>query len=333
MIFGRFAQMALLGAVLYAAPAGAEVADFYGIWANATADASGIARIVVAPEDGGRASIHLFGRCQPVECDWGTQQARTYSDAPGSSEVHSLAAEFDAGGAHRRIVLYVGIGHVLRFEEQADFTDGSARSNYAAIGGLAYAGDWSSAARLAATPPPTSGTAPQTVGSGGPSFLGFGPAAASGYVPAPGEDCRPFNPDQVRVGVVDGQWRLGDFSTRLVNFGPRQAEARSAMAILAFYHFDEQCFVGHTTMIYWKRAGQLPTLGMKGDDCAALDPGSVAVVQADGVWRVASHGATLLEYDDKADAERAVSVIRTYRLTRQCFLSRDVPGAQYWLAK
>jgi len=337
MAFGRFARIALLGAVLCAAPARAEIAEFYGIWTNAMPDASGISRIVIAPGEGGRASIHLFGRCEPVACDWGTQQARTYADNPGSSEVHSLAAEFDTGGAHRRIVLHIGVGHALRFEEQTDFTDGSARSNYATVGGLAYAGDWDSATRVAAVTAPGAAPAPPQVTTGGSatdsSFVGLGPAVASGYTPAAGEDCRPFNPDQVRVGVVDGQWRLGDFTTRLVSFGPRQAEARAAMAILGYYHLDEQCFVGRTTMVYWKRAGQIPSPGMKGDDCTALDPVAAKVIEADGNWRVVSGGTTLLEYNDKTDAQRALSVIQTYRLNRQCFFSRAESGAQYWLAR
>ncbi len=45
-------------------------------------------------------------------------------------------------------------------------------------------------------------------------------------------------------------------------------------------------------------------------------------------------GATLLDYgDDQASAERAVSVIQTYRLNRQCFFARPASQAQYWLSQ
>lgn len=356
MDFGRFARFAAVGLLLSTVPAAAQIAEFYGAWSNQQADASGIVRIVVTPGDGQRMSIHLFGRCQPRDCDWGVQPARGYTDDPGSQDIHSIAADFDAGGMRKRIVLRIAVGHALRFEVQTDFADGSPRSNYATSGVFAYAGDWNTAARVASVMPPpvasaTANTPPSAMASeaaapvpveipegtaassSGPSFLGIGPAVASGYIPAAGEDCRPFNPDQVRVGYVDGQWRLGDFANRLLTFGPQQQAARVAMSILAYYHFDEQCFVDRATMIYWKRAGQVPKPSMRGEDCTALDPAHVQVESDGDTWRVVSGGATLLEYDGQADAQRAASVIQTYKLNRQCFFARDASKAQYWLAQ
>lgn len=341
---------AILAAALSAGPAGADTADFLGTWRNSPADASGIARIVVSPLEGAKATIHLYGRCQPVECDWGTQPARAYADDPDSKDVRSLAADFDAGGVHRRVVLHMAVGHALRFEVQTDFPDGSGRNNYASGGAVAYAGDWrgeplgptgptTPVGPAGDAPPPVAVAAPPLAPSGGwfgsSSFVGLGPAVPAGYVPAAGEDCRPFDPAQIRVGYVEEQWRLGDFSHRLLSFGPHQGAARLALAMMAYYHFDEQCVVGHANaaMVYWKRAGQVPKPDMPGQDCVALDPANAKAVENDGAWRVVSGGATLLEYDDKDDAARALSVIQTYRLNRQCFFARPDSRAQYWLSQ
>ena len=339
-----------LAVVLSTTPAKAEVAEFYGVWSNGTADASGIARIVVSPGNGARATIHLFGRCRPADCDWGEKDARTYADDPGSKEIRSLVADFDTAGAHRRIVLRSAIGHALRFEVQTDFYDG--RQAFATTGVVAYAGDWNTAPRAASAPTlvatapanpsvaetlvpePTPQQAPSSGGwFSGPSLIGTGPSIASGYVPAAGEDCRPFNPDQVRAGYVEDQWRVGDFANRLLTFGPHQSAARLSLAILGYYHFDEECFVGHDTsaMLYWKRAGQVPNAGMHGEDCVAFT--GVKVVPGGDGWRVTAGDAVLLEYDEKSDAERAASVIATYRLNRQCFFSAAESRAQYWLSQ
>ena len=352
MGFGQFSGAFALALILAAVPASAEIADFYGVWSNAESDASGIARVVVTPGTGTEVNIHLFGRCRPADCDWGTERARAYADDPASSEVRSLAADFDAGGVHRRIVLHIAVGHALRFEVQTDFANRSAGNNFATGGAVAYAGDWSSGPRVAAAPPsptaapavgapaempaaPAPQPAPSSSWFGGTSFIGVGPAVPAGYVPAAGEDCRPFDPAQIRVGYVEEQWQLGDFSHRLLRFASHQSAARLALTMLAYYHFDEQCFVGHdsTSMIYWKRAGQVPKPDMPGQDCVAFDPAIAKAEQSGDGWRVAAGGNTLLQYDDKDDAGRALSVIQTYRLNRQCFFARPNSKAQYWLSQ
>lgn len=352
MALVRLAWLGALGLLLSAGPAAAEIADFYGIWSNNSPDASGIAKIIVTPGDGNRAEIHLFGRCQPTDCDWGVQRARVYSDNPSSFVVRSIAADFSGSGMYKRVVLRAAVGHILQFAVQTDFAQGSGRADYATNGIVAYAGDWNVAPRVAAAPPPATVATvaaptptvplpapvapPENVASNsGPSFFGVGTALASGYVPAAGEDCRPFDPKQVRTGLVDGHWRVGDFASKLLDFGPHQAAARTATAILDYYHFDEQCFVAHGSgaMLYWKRAGQVPNATLRGEDCTAVDPATVTATDNGDGWRVVSGGATLLEYDERGDAERAVSVIRTYKLSRQCFFARSDSKAQYWLAR
>jgi hypothetical protein len=87
-------------------------------------------------------------------------------------------------------------------------------------------------------------------------------------------------------------------------------------------------------MVYFKRAGLVPKSEMPNDDCDVLDPAAVKAVQSGGAWTVVASGRQLFDFDDdKAAADRAVSVIRTYKLTRQCFFARGHQKAQYWLAQ
>ncbi|HEY0105310.1 MAG TPA: hypothetical protein VGB91_04445, partial [Rhizomicrobium sp.] len=171
---------------------------------------------------------------------------------------------------------------------------------------------------------------------GGSSFLGLGPTKPRGYAPAAGEDCTPFNPEQTRVANTDGTWRLGDFAHHLANFQADRENALRAMALIGYYHFDEECFVTRETpaMLYWKRAGLIPKEGRPGEACIPIDPAAVKAEIRDGEWSVVAGFAILLDFgDDKTAAEHAVSVIRTYKLNRQCFAGPVTTALQYWLSQ
>ena len=366
MRFRAFAAAMLLAGA--AAPASAAGSDFLGIWTVTTADASGLSRLVITPGTGDKLNIHVYGRCQPRECDWGMHPARLYSIGPDSREVASIAADFDTGTAHKRVTLRPSVGRALRVDMQTDFPDGSGRVNYATSTPVEYGGAWNEAPRVAeapvapapvspnpsvsvpvappvavaaAEPPPVESAPPPSKPSddswfGGSGFIGIGPRVPAGYEPAPGEDCTPFNPTQVRASNTDGTWRLGDFSHRLANFGPSQERALRALAVLNVYHFDEECFVTREApaMLYWKRAGQIPKESVAGGVCIDLDPAAVKAQKNAEGWSVVSGMGALLDFgDDEKAAEQAASIIRTYKLNRQCFAGPPGTGMQYWLSQ
>ncbi len=356
---------------LPAVPASAASADFLGIWTVATADASGIARLVVTPGTGEKLNIHIYGRCEPRECDWGIHPARLYSLGPDVKDIASIAADFDTGTAHKRMTLRPSVGHALRIEVQTDFPESSGRMNFATSSAVVFAGEWNEAPRVAEAPaaaanpipgvpapspmappvaPPAMAAAePAPVESpplptkpaddswfGSSSFIGIGPRQPEGYEPAAGEDCTPFNPTQVRASNTDGTWRLGDFSHRLANFGPSQERALRALGVLNVYHFDEECFVTREApaMLYWKRAGLIPKESVGGEVCIGVDPAAVKAEKNAEGWSVVSGMGTLLDFaDDRDAAERAASIIKTYKLNRQCFAGPPGTGMQYWLSQ
>jgi hypothetical protein len=56
-----------------------------------------------------------------------------------------------------------------------------------------------------------------------------------------------FDPMSLSVEQVSGQWLLRDRLRALITFGNNEAEARRALAVLAYYHFDRVGYVGEPT--------------------------------------------------------------------------------------
>jgi hypothetical protein len=71
----------------------------------------------------------------------------------------------------------------------------------------------------------------------------------------PGEDCIGFNPDTLEIQLISGDWRIVDSSSILLNFDEKLDEAQTSLAILQFYRFNQQCFVGRPdpSMEYFRR--------------------------------------------------------------------------------
>lgn len=337
----RFGAAALLGAGLMAGTAFAEVSGFLGNWLNSASassgflgswmgsesDPSGIARLVVTQSGASHVKIHLFGRCKPTLCDWGAQLGRNHSADPGSDEVRSISADFNTGNAMRHLTLRPGPGGSLRFDVVTDFADNSGQHDYEASGTLsaapvATAGEGSPGAPLAAAG----------------AVLGA-PGTSGEPVAQPGEaveDCVAINPEDVYVAPSDRGWKVNDFNHTILSFGVNKVAAVRAEQVLNYYHFDEQCFIArpNAKMIYWRTAGQLPHAAMPGADCIGILPAKVQAQQIGDAWKVVEGDNALLDYgDDQTAAGQAASVIRTYRLNRQCFVARPDTTMVYWLSQ
>lgn len=88
---------------------------------------------------------------------------------------------------------------------------------------------------------------------------------------------------------------------------------------------------------------QTPAEGTRPESPPALDEDCIeygtdvmealTVEETNGVWTVTDGTMSLLSFDDRDDAERAVDVIQSYGFTWQCFLVRPDPGMMYWLAE
>ena len=331
---------AVLAACLTMSPAFADPSGFLGNWVNVPADnsglfsslvgskpdASGIVRVVVTPAGISRVHIQILGQCPSGVCDWGTQIGRPHSADPNSAEVLSITADFTTGSAQKRVTLRPGPGGNLRFDVTTDFTDGSGNHDFEISGRLTAA-----PAAIPLANASTAVTVPLAVPVANPTV---GTATSLSVVPA--EDCVAINPADVYVAPSDRGWKLSDYNHTILNFGTNKLAALKAQTALDYYHIDEQCFVvrPHARMIYWRSSGQVPRTAMPNQDCIDIHPTAVHAAQSDGVWKVMDDKTTVLDYgEDQAGAQLAVSVISSYRLTRQCFIARPDATMSYWLSQ
>lgn len=326
--FRQGSAVVLLAAGFAAAPAAADISGFLGSWFGPDhagllgswiggSDSGGIARVEVRPEGVDHVRIHLYGRCQPRDCDWGEALGHNHSDSPDSTEVRSVTAMFKDTDAERRLTLRKAAGKGLRYELVTDFTDHSGRHDYETSGTFLPAPTTASVA-VAGTAAVPSAAAPVT--------------SAADLA----EDCEAINPDDVYVAPSGRGWKVNDFNHTILDFHDNKVAAVKAAHVMAFYHFDEQCYVAspHPKMIYWRTGGQVPHDSMPGQDCKDVSFAAVTAVHMGDGWKVADGQNTLIDYgDDEAAAKLAASVIRTYHLSRQCFVARPDTTMVYWLAQ
>ncbi|MRR32894.1 hypothetical protein EG834_21755, partial [bacterium] len=81
-----------------------------------------------------------------------------------------------------------------------------------------------------------------------------------------GEHCVPFNPASATVAFVKNDWKIVDGDHWLLSFGPNQAEAREALAIIKKYNFNSSCSVGkpNPSFTYMKASGSAPISAVTG---------------------------------------------------------------------
>jgi uncharacterized protein YkwD len=69
------------------------------------------------------------------------------------------------------------------------------------------------------------------------------------------------------------------------------------------------------------------------EDCIPFDPNRATVQRASGRWKIAVGNMWLLDFgNSRSEADQALSIIRHYRMDRQCFVGRPDPSLTYYLA-
>ena len=123
---------ALLLLLITATCSSASIDQFAGSWNNVDPNTGGITKIEIAAS-GTSAQVHVWGRCHPSDCDWGTVNAQAFAPSVSSdlAGVDTLIAVFDSGFSETTLVMELS-GNTLKVDSYDRFTDGSGRSNYLA---------------------------------------------------------------------------------------------------------------------------------------------------------------------------------------------------------
>jgi hypothetical protein len=115
-------------AIETAAAASLDLGVLLGDWLNTNAE-GGISRIVCEPAEGGRMTVHCYGRCVPRDRDWGLADAPVFGFEFDASQAGAFSAVYDFGFQEVRLQANVKAG-VLVVVTLTRFRDGSGRGNY-----------------------------------------------------------------------------------------------------------------------------------------------------------------------------------------------------------
>jgi hypothetical protein len=68
------------------------------------------------------------------------------------------------------------------------------------------------------------------------------------------------------------------------------------------------------------------------EDCISFNPKSANVVHAKGRWKIADGSHWMFDFGkNKKEADKALSIIKRYRMNQSCFVGRPDPSLQYML--
>jgi hypothetical protein len=128
----RKTVLAVLFSILAAPAAFAQISRFTGDWVNTNPNTGGIVRIQVTAA-GANVHVHIWGKCSPSPCDWGTRQAIVYGPSPAANPIaqaRALTVVFPTNFDEALVVLKPSGPALLTAEDFDRFTDNSGRKPF-----------------------------------------------------------------------------------------------------------------------------------------------------------------------------------------------------------
>ena len=101
--------------------------NFYGFWVNEDTDTPGITKVDI-DKVGDTILVHIWGKCEPTDCDWGIETT-DISDASDGT----LNIVWDQGFAIKTQELILLSDGRLKVKTFCHFTDNSGRPDYESI--------------------------------------------------------------------------------------------------------------------------------------------------------------------------------------------------------
>ena len=149
--------------------------------------------------------------------------------------------------------------------------------------------------------------------------------------PMAGEDSIGFNPNNLSVKQVGGRWKVVEGADHwMLDFNTNEAQARQALSLIKKYGFTYTCYVGRPNppMMYFRK-GAAPIT----EDLVPFNYNNVKAELTNGNWTVVDGGHAIVSFkNSKADADKAVQIIKTYKLTAHGFVGRPNAPMEYYLA-
>ncbi len=101
--------------------AAADSRQYNGTWMNTDTNTRGITKVVVKGA-GGKASVHVWGKCSPQDCDWGWENCNSYADG-------HLSTHYNNDFSVRNLTITMPNSGTLQVQAHTHYTDNSGRSD------------------------------------------------------------------------------------------------------------------------------------------------------------------------------------------------------------
>ncbi|MEF8863727.1 MAG: hypothetical protein V5A40_18545 [Haloarculaceae archaeon] len=151
------------------------------------------------------------------------------------------------------------------------------------------------------------------------------------------EDCLTHDTEAVEVRDDGDDWLITDGGSRMMLFDEFE-NAVKARDIIQEYGFDQRCFIGRPDppMGYWLIDGRPASpndASIGNEDCIGFDRTNLELEASDSLFLIVDGSHSLLAFDSRENAQRAIDVIQHYKFDRQCFVGRPNPPMNYWLSE
>ena len=143
------------------------------------------------------------------------------------------------------------------------------------------------------------------------------------------EDCIAFNPNDLDVDNVNGNWTIVEGGRHLMmSFGSSQSEANQAYNIIQHYGANDTCYVGrpYPSLTYLLVNDNAPVGSYSGEDCIYFNHNNIEVTYVSGRWKIVEGSHWILDFDQLEDEARTShAILQHYDFSYICFVGR--PGA------
>ncbi|HYA14860.1 MAG TPA: hypothetical protein VEF33_11025 [Syntrophales bacterium] len=145
------------------------------------------------------------------------------------------------------------------------------------------------------------------------------------------EDCVSFNPVTMMVKQIQNSWKIVDGTIWMFDFGTNKLAADRALMIMKFYKMNSSCYVGRPqpSFSYLLAGTNAPIGTMSGEDCIRFNPATAQIKEVNCHYKIVEDNTWLNDFGSIAEANKALSIIKKYGFTNQCFVSRPNPAFQY----
>jgi hypothetical protein len=148
----------------------------------------------------------------------------------------------------------------------------------------------------------------------------------------PKEDCISFNPNNLEVVNIGGNWKIVEGSHWILDFGNKRIDAIDSLKVIKFYGMDSICFVGrpNASFEYWLVGGAAPAGGYSGEDCISFNPATIEVKKVNGRWKIVDGNHWMFDFNqNETEARLAFNIIKYYGFTKSCYVGRPGPKFKY----